>query len=60
MILVGLIVTFIALASVALGLPSAVALSGGGFAFLTLGAVGLFLGGTLLGFAAGIRRGGRR
>lgn len=54
--MLGLLVTFVALVAVTLGLPTAVALSGPGFGYLALGSVGLFVGGGLLGYAAGARR----
>lgn len=54
--MLGILLTFVALGSIALGLPSAVVLSSTGFGFLTLGAAALFLGGSLLGYAAGLTR----
>ncbi|HZY91574.1 MAG TPA: hypothetical protein VFG07_02185 [Thermoplasmata archaeon] len=56
LVMLGLLVTFVALGSVALGLPTAIALSGPGVGYLALGSVGLFVGGGLLGYAAGARR----
>jgi hypothetical protein len=55
----GLVLTFLALASLAVALPAAVTLSGSAFADLTVGAVGLLVGGGLLGYAAGRRRASR-
>lgn len=57
---VGLVTTFVGLASITVVLPVPIAASGAAFGLLAVGVVGLFVGGSLLGFAAAAARAVRR
>ena len=58
-VVAGLLITFIGLAAVTAVLPAGLALSAAAFGLLAVGVVGLFAGGSLLGFAVAANRTGR-